>query len=968
MYKRFCDLKRIAAKVLCIVSVAGAVSCADDYKLDDESPSWLGSSIYEYLQTDGNYQNFIKLIDDLDYAEVLSKTGSKTLFVADDDAFKTFYQSNDWGVTSYDQLTNSQKKLLLNSAMINNAYLLEMMSSTSGNPPEKGMCLRRETALAVTDSISHFTGSSLPITYNANDKDYWARFRNGNGIYLALDNTAPMMTHFLAAQMSQNNITDDDFQVIMGVARDKNDAYVYDCKVIEQDITCQNGYINKLDKVLLTPQNMAEVLRTNGQTNIFSHMIDRFSAPFYSETLTRSYNLLSDVQKVDSIFQKRYFSTRSQGNNALDNDANTDPTGNPSGNEVSYALNFDPGWNWYQSNKDTEKEEDMGVIFAPVDSKLYEYFFTNNGGGYFLLEAYAPDYLPAVKGETDYENIYKALDQIPLDVIQALLNNLMKASFNASVPSKFETIKDDAQDPMLDEDDLQYVKGVKIANNGAIYYMDEVLTPARYAAVSAPSYVATDMRVFKYAVEQEDLDIKTNFYAYLLAMSSRFSFFVPQDGFYYIDPVSFAKTKGQQRAYKFDWDSDKSRIVCTTYEYNYDFTTKTGSIGNLISNENLSSSAYLNRLRDMLETHTIVHEENNDVYSFDESATGVECDKKWFISKNGAPIYVKNATQRANGMQVQGGWQNERSEWLDVIRFDDKTAETNGNGNGMAYELTTPIQPTIESVYSVMYNNDDFSDFYELCQADENVIDQITKFNNNGKSATTSEKNKYRIFINNNGLPCYDDETGQQVTSATNVKFFNNYRYTVYIPTNAAVQQAISRGLPTWQDIRDVLYIDDMGEYLPNHPEWTEEEEEAVMTKATAMTTTLINFLKYHFQDNSIFVDTPSLSSTQYETATMNSETGVYCKVTVSGGNNALQVKDLAGNTRNVTTNQNILVRDYVLNSSSNPTQISASSFAVIHGIDGVLDYMNYTNGRYDSNWSSTAKARAYLNKYRIVE
>ena len=140
------------------------------------------------------------------------------------------------------------------------------------------------------------------------------------------------------------------------------------------------------------------------------------------------------------------------------------------------------------------------------------------------------------------------------------------------------------------------------------------------------------------------------------------------------------------------------------------------------------------------------------------------------------------------------------------------------------------------------------------------------------------------------------------------------------------------------------------------------------MTKATAMTTTLINFLKYHFQDNSIFVDTPSLSSTQYETATMNSETGVYCKVTVSGGNNALQVKDLAGNTRNVTTNQNILVRDYVLNSSSDPTQISASSFAVIHGIDGVLDYMNYTNGRYDSNWSSTAKARAYLNKYRIVE
>ena len=90
----------------------------------------------------------------------------------------------------------------------------------------------------------------------------------------------------------------------------------------------------------------------------------------------------------------------------MSSDAGTDPIGNPSGNAVSYALNYDPGWNTYMaSDGKTPKEQDMAAVFAPSDNKLYEYFFAENGGGRFLLEAYAPDLIGSVRGETDYENI-----------------------------------------------------------------------------------------------------------------------------------------------------------------------------------------------------------------------------------------------------------------------------------------------------------------------------------------------------------------------------------------------------------------------------------------------------------------------------------------------------------------------------------------------------------------------------------
>ena len=347
MKKRFCKLGRHWLGAVCVVSVCGLTySCSDDYDLPTTTPSWLGSSIYDYLKDERDYTNFVRLIDDLDYAEVLAKTGSKTLFVANDSAFDEFYKNNQWGVHSYNELSLSQKKLLLNSVMINNAYLLEMMSSVPSTSddindgPVKGQCLRRETAVAVTDSITHLSAEQLPITYNEEDKDYWARFRDPNkgGIWIAMDNTVPMMTHFLPAQMSNNNITDMDFEYVVGKTRDKNDAFIYGCKVVEQDITCQNGYINRLDQVLITPPNIAEMLRTNGHTNIFSHMVDRFSAPFYNESLTKAYQLLYG-NTVDSVFQKRYFSKVSQGGGALSNDAGTYPNGNPRRKAVSYALN-----------------------------------------------------------------------------------------------------------------------------------------------------------------------------------------------------------------------------------------------------------------------------------------------------------------------------------------------------------------------------------------------------------------------------------------------------------------------------------------------------------------------------------------------------------------------------------------------------------------------------------------------------
>ena len=78
-----------------LLSYGGGLMSCSDYDLDETTPDGWGSSIYSWLDEQGNYTNTVRLIDDLGYREVLSKTGSKTLFVADDEAFAL----RSWGMS-----------------------------------------------------------------------------------------------------------------------------------------------------------------------------------------------------------------------------------------------------------------------------------------------------------------------------------------------------------------------------------------------------------------------------------------------------------------------------------------------------------------------------------------------------------------------------------------------------------------------------------------------------------------------------------------------------------------------------------------------------------------------------------------------------------------------------------------------------------------------------------------------------
>lgn len=965
MKDRLFRFSRMLSVTFCVLFIGGLMySCSDDYDLPDKTPGWLGSSIYNYLKSKGNYTNTVKLIDDLDYAEVLAKTGSKTLFVANDSAYAKFYASNKWGVKSYSDLSNSQKKLLLNSAMLDNAYLLEMLPNATassyhdGSYLDKNVCLKHATSLSATDSIAFYkwSDSAIPVTYNSTDPDYWTRFKTAakGGIYLATDATVPLMVHWINGEMSNNKITDDDFATITGKTRASNDVYIYGSKVTKQDITCQNGYVDEVSDVMESPINMAEKIRTSGVTNIFSHMLDRFSAPFYNSSLTNAYQQLNPG--VDSVFEKRYFSEWSKG-----------ATNYYAPNDVSKTkalpyLPFDPGWNTYyplsyaESSPTRGLVADMGTIFAPSDAAMLKYFSEGNGGA-FLMERYAVE-LPVTM-----ENLEKNVDQIPLSVLQQLISNLMKTSFIESVPSKYLTITNDARDPMFSTvSSLNEYKSLidtcLIGANGVVYVINKVYSPAAYACVAAPALVGDSLKIFNWAITDDDKwlnnpgNANMNFPSvYLKAMSSDLSFFIPTDNALksYYDPVSMAYS--QPYVLSFTYDGTQSAVTAKARR----FDVTTGEIATTTMMKPITNSVIYNRFIDMMASHIFVHDLTVDP---EYVASG----REYYVSKSGAPIKVTDASLGVNGFKVQGGWQLDYNQYCKVEKIYDQTRKTNGYGNGMSYVIDRPIEATTHSVYSILNDkgaeDSPYRKFFDLCQVDEDVLKESGVAD---KDITQTDKQRtwQRYYIFTTANPCLD----------FNVRFFNTYNYTIFVPSNDAVQSAIDNGLPTWESI--AAYIKEKQDDVTAHESdqaYVDSATAAYKTTSQAMITGLVNFCKYYFMDNSVFADVVAQPEKTYETACINNTTNRYVTVSVkSSGNHTLTVTDQSGTSCNVTGNINMLARDLQFDASgSSASLISTSSFAVIHQIDGLLNYKALTAGRYDSDWATPSKAKAYLTKYCI--
>ena len=180
--------------------------------------------------------------------------------------------------------------------------------------------------------------------------------------------------------------------------------------------------------------------------------------------------------------------------------------------------------------------------------------------------------------------------------------------------------------------------------------------------------------------------------------------------------------------------------------------------------------------------------------------------------------------------------------------------------------------------------------------------------------------------------PGTGNEADNKACGGTNVSLFNTYHYTIYVPTNESIEQLQRDGkLATWEQVEN--------DHLAGNAE-----------KAASDSLGIVNFLKYHIQDNALYIGAQPESG-NFETSLINSRTRRFFMLNTQLTDSGIDVEDATGTVHHVTKKTdalgrelyNIQAREYVYESkdAATATNLYTTSSAVIHLIDSPLSYGN---------------------------
>ena len=887
--------KVLIAACTLMIGTAMMQSCKDD---DDVvltgQPEWLGNSIYERLQQEGNYTTLLKLIDDVeDNKDVLSKTGSRTLFATDDAGFDAWFKNNNWNVSGYEDLTPVQKKLLLNNSMLDNAYLVELLSNVSSTPPTPGMAMRRTSIADIYDSVPVMKPEEMPMT------SYWKELRERNkDIRIFKDNSRAPLIHFLPAFMERNGITDEDLNWLTNHRGKSNkEAWINGAQIInsdqldrqgiDYDITCKNGYIHKVDRVIEASPSMAEIIHQHqDEMSIWAKLLDKFSAPYLTALDTRDANetQMGKFQRLynteDTVYTLHYFSYQSNGDARNPGKLREK---DPSGKQTEAQLRFDPAWNSYiyTNSSGQDLHYDAGAMIVPTDSAFNAWW---NGMG------------------SDLRMEYGTPENMPVGTIAQLLNVNMLSNFIETVPTKFNNILNDAKLELGVK--KENIKHAYMGCNGVVYLVNELFAPAEFSSVMYPATAHPSLRgIIYHAIEDY------SFKPYLLNMDQTYSMILPSNDamIYYVDPNTYGKKS--QTLICFKWDDEKQKTVADRYKMTIDDTTGEITVGKLEA-ANVSEAVVENRLKDLVDQLIVLGDITDGT-------------QEYYKSKGGTFVHVDRS---GGNIKLQGGYQVEHNGGFEIT---DDMIQSYKNGKSILLNAGVPLTAE-KSVYQTLYElrKADFQQFYDLM---------------NGGDAT------HTLFQKEDG----GREPAGGSTNNRNVRLFNNYNYTVYVPLNDSVQKLIDDGfLPTWNDYKAQTSTKYSAAAKNSNFSATELADSAKLI----LQDMILDFVKYHIQDNALAVGGEKVN-TEFETMQRNTETDRFYGLKAIQDGTDLTLTDARGQVFKVRKDDglyNKMCREYWFKGSGNAATLYFVSSAMLHQIDGAMRAKNYHlfNGKKFTKWA----------------
>lgn len=410
-------------------------------------PADLKGSIYQTLQSRGNFTSYLKCLDRTPYAAGLAKSGSWTVFVPNDDAFKKFILAN--GYSSVEQIPYKKASEIIKFSIITDAFNTTTLRYWD-NQWYEGYGFRRRTQML--DTVITVNAKNYPSFQNWKDRSYLIDPRGGRIV---------PTTYWIPSYFDYTPFTMGDYAFMFpGKTYSAGDMKVLDAHVLEKNVITENGLVFVLDKVLEPLPNIYQNLlsdKNTGKYTLFKKMVDRFGSFVFSRI---QQNALTG--SMDSVFRLSF---------------QTGITNN--------YLAFDPNEENYpklKANMDWTPAAALGM-FAPTDVALTNYLKADN-----LLSRY-----------------YNSYDIMPLDVVANILNMNFIMDYWSVCPSQYGNVYNIG----FEKVDISAgdVVEQKFCSNGLFVGINKVVTSNSFSTVIGPLLLDSAYSIMLNAIKDLQIDI-----------------------------------------------------------------------------------------------------------------------------------------------------------------------------------------------------------------------------------------------------------------------------------------------------------------------------------------------------------------------------------------------------------------------------------------------------------------------------
>lgn len=431
--------------IIILFIIMATFGCKPD-PLEYARPDDLAGTIYTQLESMGDFEYYLKALDQTPYKEPLEKGGSWTVFAPTDEAFEAYMGAK--GISSFESITEETILDIVEYSIVIDGWNTTTLTYFP-NRFYLGQSFRRRTQyqspyrMIDIDTMQHIID--------------WDQLEPGKYITDASLGRLKTTNYFIPSYMDVNNVENSDYDYMFpGETFIDGDMKVFDANVSQQNIVAENGMVYALDKVLEPQKNLYDNLSSpeyGGKYSMFIKMLERFS---YLRLLGDVEN--EDTGEIETVYRLTFYT-------GVEN------------NFLPFNV-FDEN---YPTNIDGTLAYGWGLL-APTNEALESYLNGNSILGQF----------------------YSSYDDMSLEVLGKFISPFFFDEYQSLCPSSFGQSYDTTISLVdFKEED---VVDRKFCSNGYFTGVNTVYTNSSFGTIMGPLLLDPDYSIMLRAIQELEID------------------------------------------------------------------------------------------------------------------------------------------------------------------------------------------------------------------------------------------------------------------------------------------------------------------------------------------------------------------------------------------------------------------------------------------------------------------------------